>query len=518
MYSVLITDDEPTIREGLRNLIEWEKYGFQVADVASNSREALQKFKQYAPNLLIMDIRMPGMSGLELIQALRNYSDIPFHVLILSGYADFAYAKKAINLHIAGYLLKPVDEEELTEHLIQLKTVLDAERSDKLRADMHEGSKKELLVKSLLASGDQVEAGHYQADAETAELVWDGYEIVLITLQGRNRREIDSAGRTMFKQACSQRFDDAERGISFWMEPYFCLMLKENLHHPLTKKKIYEELSALAQAHDMTFAAASGGSFKQLHEIALSYEKAAKLLDLRFFYAADQLITDDFAPVGIPVQHENEEPLNAASIVDKLYFAIKIGQEEVVEKLVSDWGQTLIEKGYSEESIKLQFTKLITLVRGRLLESGPEIEVRKQPLSEGILEIYKQSPYDSLKRYVIQLLNGFMPSEGNASMEIHMKKMIDLIERNSHENLKLDTLADVFNYNSAYLGKVFKKTTGEYFNTFVDKVRIRKAKELLNQGVKVAQVAEKVGFANVDYFYSKFRKYEGVSPSSFRKK
>ena len=96
--------------------------------------------------------------------------------------------------------------------------------------------------------------------------------------------------------------------------------------------------------------------------------------------------------------------------------------------------------------------------------------------------------------------------------------MIDLINRNYFENLKLETLADVFNYNSAYLGKLFKNVTGEYFNTYVDKVRIEKAKQLLDQGMKVYQVAEKVGYTNVDYFHSKFRKYVGTSPSAHRKK
>lgn len=94
---------------------------------------------------------------------------------------------------------------------------------------------------------------------------------------------------------------------------------------------------------------------------------------------------------------------------------------------------------------------------------------------------------------------------------------MDLIQRNYSENIKLETLASVFNYNSAYLGKMFKNTTGEYFNTYLDKVRISKAKDFLKQGMKVYQVAEKVGYTNVDYFHSKFKKYVGTSPSNYRK-
>jgi two-component system response regulator YesN len=97
-----------------------------------------------------------------------------------------------------------------------------------------------------------------------------------------------------------------------------------------------------------------------------------------------------------------------------------------------------------------------------------------------------------------------------------MKLVTDFIERHFSEQLRLETLADLFNYNSGYLGKLFKSHTGETFNTYLDKVRIEQAIKLLREGHKVHQVAERVGYANVDYFHAKFKKYKGVSPSSFK--
>lgn len=95
--------------------------------------------------------------------------------------------------------------------------------------------------------------------------------------------------------------------------------------------------------------------------------------------------------------------------------------------------------------------------------------------------------------------------------------MIELIQRNYRDNLKLEKLGEMLNYNSAYLGKLFKSATGENFKTYLDKVRIERAKSLLGQGMKVYQVAEQVGYASVDYFHAKFRKYEGMSPSAYKK-
>ncbi|GJM68636.1 hypothetical protein HMSSN036_08520 [Paenibacillus macerans] len=99
-----------------------------------------------------------------------------------------------------------------------------------------------------------------------------------------------------------------------------------------------------------------------------------------------------------------------------------------------------------------------------------------------------------------------------------MKRMLDFIDRHHHENLRLEMLAGLFNYSRSYLGQLFKNYTGEYFNAYLDRVRIEKAKELLAQGMKVYEVAEKVGYSNVNYFHNKFKKIAGQSPSSYQKK
>lgn len=106
MYSVLIVDDELAIREGLTALLDWESSGFQIIDTAANAIEAKYKYELYSPDLMIVDIRMPGRDGLELIKELRE-NDPEMHIIILSGYADFDYAKRALAFGIDNYLLKP---------------------------------------------------------------------------------------------------------------------------------------------------------------------------------------------------------------------------------------------------------------------------------------------------------------------------------------------------------------------------------------------------------------------------
>ncbi|GAF11449.1 DNA-binding response regulator, AraC family [Bacillus sp. JCM 19045] len=120
MYKVLIVDDESAVREGLRAIIPWEEYGFEVTELAKDGQEALHLCHNQSFDLLLSDIRMGQMDGLQLIKAIRTF-DNRLHCLILTGYADFDYAKQAIQYQVAGYLLKPLEEENLIPFLKEIK-------------------------------------------------------------------------------------------------------------------------------------------------------------------------------------------------------------------------------------------------------------------------------------------------------------------------------------------------------------------------------------------------------------
>ncbi|MFW6022353.1 MAG: response regulator transcription factor [bacterium] len=118
MYRVMIVDDEPNIRNGLRYIIDWEKYNFTICNLARNGKDALEKIKETYPDLIVTDIKMPGLDGLGLIKYIReNLNDKNMSFIILSGYDDFDYAKQAIKYNVRSYLLKPLDEEELISFL-----------------------------------------------------------------------------------------------------------------------------------------------------------------------------------------------------------------------------------------------------------------------------------------------------------------------------------------------------------------------------------------------------------------
>ena len=202
---------------------------------------------------------------------------------------------------------------------------------------------------------------------------------------------------------------------------------------------------------------------------------------------------------------------------DQLYYAVDVGNDHVLTTLISSAAGAMIREQFTEEEIKGLFVEMLTGVQNKLTQHHSELQSRTKEYSDRIASIYRQRSIHDLCRHSVQFLEELIAHAGKGGKDQEMKRIIDLIQRNYGENIKLETLASVFNYNSAYLGKMFKNTTGEYFNTYLDKVRIDKAKNFLKQGMKVYQVAEKVGYTNVDYFHSKFKKYVGTSPSNFRK-
>ncbi|MNM87775.1 HTH-type transcriptional regulator YesS [compost metagenome] len=209
--------------------------------------------------------------------------------------------------------------------------------------------------------------------------------------------------------------------------------------------------------------------------------------------------------------------LSTEELGEQLFYAVDIGNQDAVKSLLRQLGEAYMTDGAMENEIKNRYVELLTTIYSKALKQSPELQSRGKEFSDGFSKIQKAYSILELNGQAEVLLQQIMNQLGEDGKHREVKIMLDLIHRNYSDNLKLETLSGIFNYNSAYLGKLFKNTTGEYFNTYLDKVRIEKAKSYLEEGLKVYQVAEKVGYTNVDYFHSKFRKYVGTSPSAYRK-
>ncbi|QSF44499.1 response regulator transcription factor [Paenibacillus tianjinensis] len=510
MIKVLIVDDEPKLREGLRSLIPWEEEGYTVVATAANGFEALEKFHSFAPSLIVADIRMPGMDGLELIAELRK-QNANCHVLILSGYADFEYAKRAISCHIDGYLLKPVDEEELISYLQELRVTIEREEQFSRLQTEAEVSNHEAWLRGLLQPGSEDIA---VPEAASRLGLQGESEVILLQLMRPHKGE---DGREERVRSLLERYLPPERAIFFSLPPFLGLLLKEPLKDEAARAALWQDLNRIIAREGLDFYAASGGAALEPEQAAASYTAARELLEQAFFGRREILVSGAVEQWAEAVKEPGELADSERDEEMELLLAVETGSTEVLSPLVRQIICKLVETRYDETYIKDNLIRIVSSTIARLEAVNPDVRTLISENASPASEVYNSYYLSDILSMVADYLEHIAKQLNTGGRGDEIKRITDLIQRRYNENLKLGMLAQIFNYNSAYLGKMFKNQIGEHFNTYLDKVRIEKAKQFLTQGMKVYEVAERVGYMNADYFNAKFRKYVGVSPSAFRK-
>ncbi|MGO4111027.1 response regulator transcription factor [Paenibacillus sp. YAF4_2] len=514
MIKVVIVDDEPKLRHGLQTLIPWESLGFTVTATATNGKEALSVIEEVTPDVVIVDIRMPIMDGLQMIQHLTA-AGRHLHFIILSGYADFEYAKQAIKYGVAGYLVKPVDIREMSASLQRVREQIEKER---LHAEQSQkGSlNKDLHLHSLLLSHEKIEDPEkHRNKTKDAGLLWSGYEVVVISPRISDAEQFTALNQ--LSAGLKPMIEGRYKGVVTILPPYTVLLLNEPIRGKQRREEWYNEIRKASGG--LRFVAASGGGVSVPEDICSSYLKAQEAVKQAFFSEKDRLLGPNSHALlpstgSLRMSEDNAELLE--EFIFKIYYSLDIGNQAMILPLLKEAAGYFLNQGQEEKPIKESFFFLSNAVVHKLT-AGSRMEWKEtEAVSRFLNGIFHHEHLHDLVEDINRFLIAFAKDTEPGGKEQEFKKMIDFINRHYADNLKLDTLAGLLNYSSAYLGQLFKNKTGEYFNTYLDKVRIQKAKEFLSQGVKVYEVAERIGYANVNYFHSKFKKYEGRSPSDYK--
>lgn len=515
MIKVLIVDDEPKLRQGLQTLIPWEKLGFTVIAAASNGREALKMIGEEPPDVVIADIRMPVMDGLQLIQNLRSAGG-QMECIILSGYADFEYAKQAIQYGVAGYLLKPINIREMSATLQQVRERIEAER---LKRESYRAGTldREYYLHRLLVSQEKAEDLAVLRDGmKKLDLLWSSYEVVVVGPRVADAELPETLNR--LSAGLNQAIEERNMGAVTVLPPYVVLLLNTPLRGPQRRDQLYGEIRRIAG--EIRFIAATGGAVNGPEHVGGSYAKARETAKSAFFRGKDGLLEPESPLCSMP--DTARQPSAAGyekmleELVFRLYYSLEAGNKAMVLPLLNEAAALFFRTGQEEKSAKQSFFFLCNAIIHKLAAAS-RIDLKEtEKVSRFLNGIYQHDYLQDLIEETSQFLLEFAEESEPQGKEQEIKKMIGFIHKHYAEDLKLSTLAGLLNYSTPYLGQLFRNKTGEYFNTYLDKVRIQKAKELLSQGMKVYEAAELVGYTNVNYFFSKFKKYEGRSPSDYK--
>lgn len=504
MYKLLIIDDEPVVREGIRILLPWEKLGLSICGEGCDGKDGLQKIIAASPDIVLMDIKMPGMSGIEVIKKAKEQGfDGKF--IILTGHSDFEFAKSAISLGVRAYLLKPIDEEELAENIRNMVEELEAKKNlDAYFSKSELKAKKELLRRLLLY---KVENTNIRGELKQYGLNYhmDNYSVAIL-----------SPKRTFYQEYIEpEEAKKEEEALLGAVERVYL----EDKQVFIGKGYTYEQLRVLLKQysekrrtiHKDNLFITLGHTVNYWEDIHFSYECAKMLSEYQFLYEEEDLIDINIL--------RNPKIIQEESLIDLLGSLVEIGDIAGIEEVLKKRREYYRVNLWKEADVKVKITQNLIKIQHKL-EKSYELQKQESLDINEVVDLIKNAY--TLERAMVkkyEFLISMSNLIGGTSSENVIKRMLTYMEKNYKSDLKLESIARMFNYNSAYLGKIFKKGTGESFNNVLDSIRIKNAKRLLTEtDLKVYQVSEQVGYGNIDYFYSKFKKHVGISPKEFKNK
>lgn len=511
MYRVVLVDDEVFIREGLKLLIDWKGCGYEICGEANNGEDALRVIEREQPDVVVTDVRMPVMDGLELIRCVTSNQLINPKFIVISGHSEFNYAQQAIKYGVCDFILKPISKKEFERALERISFLLD---SQKEQSKVMEEQLLKILFHRLIKG---------ESDCETV------YEQV-------QRFGVSALSLLCYVMVEVNRDNDEECLDSIYVkhkiEDLFKRQIKQPLHFPvyeheldryglllITKQKIemfknisilYEQLKQLGLR---TTVYAS--------EFILGFNQLPKIVEQVYYMMSYKYVIDEG-----PILYEQIEEMNIyyGDIDEKLCEKLieYIEESRITEALcvVNHIFDEFRIKLFAVEAVKSSITYLVREITNVVKQLGGDEEQLKT-----LSNVMKYKKYNFSLNELEQRFSHFVVEcsslasqlrEQLIACEIH--KVKKYIEENYHKNISLKHIAQRFYMNPVYLGQLFKKTYGVYFKKFLLQLRIQQAKKLLRTtDLRIYEIAEQVGFGSVDYFVTQFEKMEGLTPTEYRR-
>ncbi|MDF2922203.1 MAG: AraC family transcriptional regulator [Paenibacillaceae bacterium] len=515
MYKVLLVDDERIILNGISQIVNWQACGTELAGTARNGLEAFEFISQHHPDIVISDIRMPGMDGLELVAKVnRHYPHIRF--VLLSGFSEFDYAKTAMQYGVKHYLLKPCNEAVIEEALRELaEDIRQSEGKEQFVQNLKYGLEKvmphvkeqflrEFVTNKMYGSQD------WEYYCKLFDLQWKSRQVqlVLFQLEGSFEFEHLFAVKNIAEEILDRPL------LSTTVGKHVLLMMDGNDAEP---EDMYNQLEKIRETFQgfyrmgLTVALSESGDMSQAK---LLYKQTLECLNHRFYLGEGSLITarDIQSAVMTGIQDVQFDEEQLALQIKSGHFE---GANEEIERFFKQLTDLRLDI-YTAKSYVIQCCMaIIRLGSPEAINSYMNrfVQIMEMDTLHTIAQTFKSVAKEITMRYYEQ---------NKIKHSAIIAKVLDIIEKHiGNPELSLNWVAHQMLYmNADYLGKLFKKEMGDKFSNYVIKLRITKAAERIarNEDVKIFELAEQLGFGdNPQYFSQVFKKVVGCTPSEYMK-
>ncbi|MDQ0874531.1 two-component system response regulator YesN [Paenibacillus sp. V4I3] len=483
MYNVLIVDDEPWVAYGIKALIDWESLGYTVIGEAYNGLTALETILEKKPEIVISDIRMPGLNGIELLEQI-NEKQLDTNVILISGYAEFEYAQKAVRLGAFDYLLKQVDKDKLIDTLLRLKSVLTEKQKAYKGLDLFLDDLFELFEPD-----NKIKISNFLTNRGIG-FVLPHYRFISCLYPQTTLSEAGDGIITSNGIKCI-RFRTGQNKISILLN--------------------YDECKNPIGLLDFISVNLSGTECIGISSIGVFSTPVAKL-----YQESDIALFSSFFGQGRQMVDYKTTELAAALTKTILHIevAIKEQKQEQIYKGLDELCEECKARHMLIDQISTIYNQIVSLILKYYSNSDVINEIE-------YLNYYQIVRYYSSIEQLFERIKAIFEQQAGEELLISnetAKKIIDHINASFTEDILLGDLSKQFNISLGYLSTLIKKETGITYTDYITNKRMGLAKELLSgSSLSIHEIVERVGYKDYFHFNKLFKKNCGITPSKYRK-
>ncbi|MCR5734606.1 MAG: response regulator [Lachnospiraceae bacterium] len=529
---VFLAEDEYVVREGIKNNIDWKAKGYEFCGEASDGEQAYPLIQKLKPDIVITDIKMPFMDGLELSRLIKK--EFPsIEIILLTGYGEFEYAKEAINIGISDYLLKPISGDDLIKEIDKIRdSIEEKHKEEKLkeqyRKEMEEknlNDRKEffsLLVGRSMQPGELIEKA-MELDIDLPAAMYCIVLFVAFTTDHSRKEhsnriiEIDERIRDLTAEypevIC---FDRNIEGKAFLFKSDQREVLKDCIDGFMEKV-----VGIVSDYRNIRYFAGIGETVERLSDVPVSFESASRAFAHRYLIDENRILSCNELANGA-VADDKGVSLNEIDTKrfdrEKIREFLRTGEVEETEFFVEEFFKEL-GSNITDSAVFRQYIVMDTyfcMVDFVSEMDGDKKLIESVDASPGIL----QNTQGGME-YIIKNIKKCIGLRDEISQNRHrdvVKEIVTFIDREyANEELSLNTAADHVNFSPNYLSMIFSQQTGQPFIKYLTDFRMNKAKELLKcTSKKSSEISVLVGYKDPHYFSYLFKKTQGVTPTQYR--
>ena len=533
MYRILLVDDEILVRDAIKENIDWKSMDCELVGDCENGKQAAEFVQEHPVDIVLTDILMPYMDGMELSHFLHdNYPDIV--IVVFSGFGEFEYAKKAIQYGVSEYLLKPVTAMELTGVIQKMKEKVEQTRKEKAKMESLTKTSENYRENAQVIRSKTLEALvnctiDIQKSLDKLEemgitLSGCGYRVAVFDidlysgmyqLDMEKRQESALMAFVLFN--ISDEIVNRENAGIVYQEGNnrVCVLFQEKWSRNFNgriKEICHEIQTEIRKVMGTEVSMAIGKWVKTLEELSGSHDVAVQALQYRYLLGGSLLIDmEEIHPV---------QDIDLRKSLDRLKEFLKSGKKEEMEAEFQSIEEQ-VKQSFAEKSRACMYLQqVIRVVDVAGEEVSSDISRIRDERKDLLCQVTAQKSFEQackiVKEYILQVYDA-LTELNTSSGERQARMALDYIQKNYMDpNLSLNDICSYLNISTSYFSTIFKEVTGETFTEVLIRTRMEKAKELLeNTTMKNYEIAERVGFADAHYFGISFKKMTGCTPTEY---